>query len=173
MAQDRKQNRQFLFDETQRLTNWLIWTITLGVLFFFVSILLYQVLTGNQFGDKPAPNGVLLGIILLICVPSIFLIRYTKLITRIDNNSIYYGWNIPTDELNEIKFTDIDSCEVITYSFVGYGYRIATKYGTVYNTSGNKGLLIITKSGDKILLGTHKTTELTGTLTKLGVRHNL
>ena len=108
-----------------------------------------------------------------ICVPSILLVRHTKLVTRIDNNSIYYGWNIPTDELNEIKFVDIASCDVIKYSFVGYGYRISAKYGTVYNTSGNEGLQIITKSGDKILVGTHKSAELADALRKMNVRHNL
>jgi hypothetical protein len=173
MAQDINQNRNYSFDESQRLTSWLIWTITLGILFFFVSILLYQMLTGNKFGDKPAPNELLIVVILVICIPSVLLIRYTKLTLRIDKDTIYYGWNIPTKELHKIKFADITSCDIITYGFVGYGYKLTTKYGTVYNTSGDKGLQIITKSGEKILIGTHKTTELADTLVKLGVCHNL
>ena len=173
MARDITQNRQYPFDETQRFTNWLIWTIALGVLISFVSILLYQILTGNKFGDKPAPNGLLIVVIFVICIPSVLLIRYAKLTLRLDNDTIYYGWNIPKSELNKIKFADIASCDIITYGFVGYGYKVTTKYGIVYNTSGDKGLQIITKSGEKILIGTHKTTELTDTLVKLGVCHNL
>jgi hypothetical protein len=173
MAPEVKPNKPYIFEETQRLTNWFIWTIVLGILFLFVSILVYQLLTGKPVGNHPAPNAALMVMILVFCLPSILLIRYAKLSTRIDSDEIHYGWNVPTGELNTIRFSEISSCEVITYGFVGYGYRISGKYGMVYNVSGNKGVQLITASGDKILLGTHKATELAEALPRLGLRHNL
>jgi len=169
MKQDIQQNKPYHFEETQRLNHWLIWTVTLGILFFFVSVLVYQLMSGNQFGDKPAPNGLLICVIFILLIPSVLLLRYAILTVRFDDTTIYYGWNLPTNELNRVNFSEIASCEIITYRFVGYGYRLSLKYGVVYNTSGNKGLWIITKTGEKILLGTHKAAEMAEALNKLGV----
>jgi hypothetical protein len=173
VAQDIEQNKQYHFDESQRLTGWRPWTIPFVMLTFFLTILIYQLLTGDQFGSKPASNGLLLCIILLVFLSSILLIRHAKLTIRIDSKTIYYGWNLPTHDLNKINFSDIESCDVVAFNFVGYGYRLTRKYGVVYSASSNKGLQIITKSGEKILVSTHRTIELADALTKLGVRHNL
>lgn len=173
MAQETEQDRKYHFDETQRLTTWLPWAVMFGVLALILTILFYQLLTGNEFGSKPASNVALIGIIFLVFLPSLLVMRHAKLIVRIDNNSIYYGWNIPTDELNKISFSNIESCDIINYKTAGYGYTVTKKYGIVYSASGDKGLQIISKSGEKILLSTHKIDELADVLTKLDVRHNL
>lgn len=85
---------------------------------------------------------------------------YVRLTTIITDETISFGWNVPINELNEIKLNDIDSCVLIEYEFVGWGYRLTRKYGTVFNVDGNKGLQIITKSGYKVLIGTHHAEEL-------------
>ena len=49
----------------------------------------------------------------------------------------------------------------LDYGFIGgYGIRLWTKYGTVYNTSGKIGLAITLNNGDKFLIGTQKSDEL-------------
>ncbi len=40
------------------------------------------------------------------------------------------------------------------------GIWLFTKYGTVYNTRGNKGLALELKNGKKFLIGTQKMEEL-------------
>lgn len=51
--------------------------------------------------------------------------------------------------------------KVINYGFVGgWGIRLWTKYGTVYNVSGNKGLFIKLKNGKTMVIGTQKSQEL-------------
>ena len=55
------------------------------------------------------------------------------------------------------QWTEIKSAEVINYGFVGgYGIRLWTKFGTIYNTKGNKELAIVFSNGKKILIGTQK-----------------
>lgn len=59
------------------------------------------------------------------------------------------------------KWTDMKKAEVINYGFVGgWGIRLRTKYGTVYNIKGNKGLAIELLNGKKYLIGTQKETEM-------------
>lgn len=50
---------------------------------------------------------------------------------------------------------------LVNYGFVGgWGIRLGTKYGTVYNTKGNKGLFILLNNGKKYCIGTQKEDEL-------------
>ena len=56
---------------------------------------------------------------------------------------------------------EIKSSEVINYGFVGgWGIRIGTRYGTVYNVSGKMGLAIELKNGKKYCVGTQREIEL-------------
>ncbi|MES2565836.1 MAG: hypothetical protein V4565_03155 [Bacteroidota bacterium] len=157
----------FDFEETQHLTNWFAWVLSIGTLSLVLTILIYQIVTGIQVGDHPAPNGALIGFILIFCVPSIVLLKHAKLTIRINKHAIYYGWNLPTSELNKINWEDVHSWEIITYPFLGYGYRLTKKYGIVYNTKGKKGLQLTKKSSEKILLGSLLTEELHEILTKI------
>lgn len=58
-------------------------------------------------------------------------------------------------------WAEIENAEVVNYGFVGgWGVRLGTRYGTVYNVKGNKGLAVQLKSGKKYLIGTQKPEEL-------------
>ena len=61
--------------------------------------------------------------------------------------------------------------EIVNYEFVGgWGIRLWTKYGTVYNTKGDKGLAIELQNGKKFLIGTQKATELSKIIEKVDRR---
>ena len=85
---------------------------------------------------------------------------FSKLSTRIYEDKIEYGWNIPTNDMNILYWSDVKSINMINYSFVGYGYRLSTIYGTVYNAKGDIGIQIIKKNGEQLLIGSNKTDEL-------------
>jgi hypothetical protein len=161
------------FEERQRLTNWLPWTIVLSTLVLTISILIYQLITGDNVGDRPASNLMLILIISVFQIPLILSMLLARLIIRVDNEFLYYGWNLPTNDLNKINIADISTTEIINYKFLSYGYGLTKKYGTVYNASGNQGLLIKKQSGEKILLGTRKAQKLADTLNNLKTRHSL
>jgi len=152
---------KILFIEEQKLRHNMIWLALLFLpMLAMLFLLVFQVYKGTLIGDKPMTN-LSIGI-LLVCygVPVIFITYYVRLTTIISDETILYGWNVPTQELNEIKISDINSCHVIEYKFVGWGYRLSRLYGTIYNVDGNKGLQIITNSGAKVLIGTHHAEEL-------------
>ena len=82
-----------------------------------------------------------------------------KLITRIDDKGIsvyffplvkrHYAWD------------EISSVEMVRYGYVGWGIRISSKFGLVYNTQGREGIFVHLKNGKKFVVGSGKLEELT------------
>ena len=125
-------------------------------LFLYADI--QQIVFGKPFGDKPAPNLVLIVFTLFIS-SIIFLLFRAKLETRINKEGVFFKWVPFQTGYTMYKWSNIDKAEIISYSFVGYGFRL-TPYGTVHTVGGNKGLQLILKSGRKVVIGTQKSGEI-------------
>ena len=84
---------------------------------------------------------------------------FMRLKTEIDQNEVRMSF-LPFVK-KRVNWKEIKNIEIVNYGFIGgWGIRLWTKYGTVYNTKGNKGLAIELLSGKKFLIGTQKETEL-------------
>ena len=60
-----------------------------------------------------------------------------------------------------VDWNEVKSIKVIDYGFVGgWGIRLGTTFGTVYNIKGKMGLAIELINGKKFLIGTQKAEEL-------------
>lgn len=86
------------------------------------------------------------------------LFRVMQLKTEITKNSILIHFS-PFFK-RKFNWSDISSSEVVDYGFIGYGIRLGTKYGTVYNTGGKNGLAIVLKNGKKYCIGTQRENEM-------------
>jgi len=151
------------FKEKQKFTQWWLWLFLIGLGLFQVYGLFKQLVKGENFGDKPMSD---IGLIIFTILPFgiIFLFWYLKLETIIDQKEIRIKFTPLVKKT--FRWEDIKSATVLNYKFVGYGIRLFTSYGTVYNTKGNTGLAIELKSGEKILIGTQKGGELTQIIEK-------
>ena len=149
-------NEEILFKEKQRMRQWWIRIPLLFLLTFMFYAVIKQIIFDIPVGEKPAPNWLLLMIFVIIFTFCVLLYMLT-LNTSITKTGIEIRFLPFVNKM--IPWQDINSAEVLKYSFVGYGMRLSLKYGTVYNISGNMGLLLITNRG-KILLGTQKAAEL-------------
>lgn len=156
-----------VFEERQQFRQWWIWLIILMSALPLPTILLVQIIGGQPVGDKPVSTLALIILTLIISVPLIGVFFIARMETRIDLEGIHYGWNIFGISMNHLKWTDISDYSVVEYPFLGYGYRISGKYGTVYNVNGNKGLLVQKKDGSKIMIGTAKPKEMEQALQQL------
>lgn len=141
------------FKEEQHIDQWwlrLILIATLAVLGYAVySFLQNETSSMDHLAFWP---GILIGIAVLTMV------WFWKLTTKIDNYAITVRCPFVNKKVN---WDDIKHLEVLDYGFVGgWGIRIWTKYGIVYNTSGSKGMAIVPKKGKKFLVGTQKEDEL-------------
>jgi hypothetical protein len=130
-------------------------------------ILIYQVTTGHLVGDKPASNITLAALTLLISVPMVFSFYFIKLFTVIDTESIYYGFGMTANNLNEVRLADILEMNVVPYQSNGLGMRMSNTFGTIYNTSGGLGLFIVTRQGTKLVIGTKEPEALRAAIEQL------
>jgi hypothetical protein len=156
------------FKEEQKFTQWWLWLILLGMGCMAVYGMYKQFFTSEKFGDKPLPDLGLL-IFSLVIFGLIALIGFIKLKTEIDQNEIRMDF-FPFIK-KRVKWDDIENIEIVHYGFVGgWGIRLGTAYGTVYNTSGSVGLAIKLQDGSKFLIGTQKESELQKIVPKVNER---
>ena len=149
---------QIIFKEEQKFSQWWIWLILIGLGFLPLYGLFKQLIIREQFGDRPMSDAGL--IFLAVVVFSLIVLFWSmRLRTEIDEDEIRMHF-FPFVR-KSIKWTEIKNAKTVNYGFVGgWGIRFWTKYGTVYNTKGNKGLAIELKNGKKFLIGTQRESEL-------------
>lgn len=146
------------FKEEQKFTQWWLWVILVCIGSLPIIGIYKQIIIGQPFGDKPMSDiGLLVFSIFIFLLIGLFLMM--KLTTKIDENLIEMSF-FPFVR-KSIKRNEIKTAKVINYGFVGgWGIRLWTTYGTVFNIKGNKGLAIELLNGEKFLIGTQKENEL-------------
>lgn len=146
------------FKEEQKFTQWWLWLILIGIALIPIFAIYKQLILGEKFGTKPLSDT---GVILFAVIMFLFLLLFyvMGLRTHIDKKEIRHAF-FPFVK-KTTQWSDIKSAEVLDYGFVGgWGIRIWSKYGTVYNVKGSKGLAIELNNGKKFLIGTQKEDEL-------------
>lgn len=146
------------FKEEQKFNQWWLWLILILMGVLPIIGIYKQLILEEKLGDNPMSDiSLLIFSIIMFSLVGLFLIM--KLKTSIDKNGInmYFFPFIK----KSVDWQQIKNVKVVNYGFVGgWGIRLWTKYGTVYNVKGDKGLEIVLKSGKKFLIGTQKETEL-------------
>jgi hypothetical protein len=138
------------FREVQKFTQWWLWLLllSLGI------ILIY-----NQAAN--------LGALVLVVISLLFL--SLRLITEVDKKGIKFRY-FPFLK-REYKWQEIASAQVVDYGFAGgWGIRLFTSYGTIFNVKGSKGLAVELKDGKKFCLGTQRPEELQKLLSTLNLQ---
>lgn len=133
-----------IFKESQKFSQWWLWLLllSLGALLFYMG-------PGN------------LGALILLVISLLFL--FMRLNTRVDTEGIKFNF-FPFVK-RDYRWHEITSAKVVDYGFVGgWGIRLFTSYGTIYNVKGSKGLAVQLKNGKKFCLGTQKPEELKNSL---------
>lgn len=146
------------FIEKQKFTQWWLWLFVLTPL---AGIAIYgavkQLIMGIPVGDNPMPDTMMVFFI-GVCIALIILFATLTLHTEINEQGITMRY-VPFIK-KQIPWSTVFSAEIVKYGFVGYGIRLGTSHGTVYNTNGDKGLAIKLKNGKRFLIGTQRAKEL-------------
>ena len=153
------------FTEIQYFRQLWLWVFLIGFSVFTIFILYKQLILGIPVGDNPMSNvGLIIFTVFWVCFVAMFYFMGLKTEVNKDEIRIHF---MPFTK-RTILWSDVRKSELITYGFVGgWGIRLGTKYGTVYNVKGNKGLALELKSGKKILIGTQKEDEIKAFLNQL------
>lgn len=142
------------FKEKQKFGQWWLWLILLTCLGFLGYQLYQQKVLNEQVGNVPIDSNLLL-VIFVLMLGLVILFGMMKLTTKINQREIKI--HFAPFVKKTLQWKDIESAKVERYGFVGgWGIRIWTKYGTVYNTMGDIGLKILLKNGQKYVIGTQK-----------------
>ena len=146
------------FKEEQKFTQWWLWLILVGTGTLPILGIYKQLIIGEKFGDKPMSDlGLIIFAVFVFSLIAMF--WFVRLKTEIDQNEIRMRF-FPLVK-KRVNWKEIKNAEIVNYGFVGgWGIRLGTQYGTVYNMKGNKGLAIELVNGKKFLIGTQKETEL-------------
>ena len=141
-----------VFTETQKFDRWWVWAILV------LALIPNFIIIGNAINNdiELTAKDVLFHNVIMAVVLVLFIIM--KLKTEVTKSGIKFTY-IPFYK-RTIAWSEIASLQLLKYGFVGYGIRLSFKYGTVYNTKGNKGLSIVLKNGEKLIIGTQKPEEL-------------
>ncbi len=153
------------FKEEQKFTQWWLWILLIGIGILPIYGIYKQLILGEPYGDKPMSNvGLIILAVFIFALLAMF--YFMRLKTEIDKYEIRMHF-FPFVK-KRINWTAIKSAEIIIYGFVGgWGIRLWTKYGTIYNVKGNIGLAIELLNGKKLLIGTQKEVELSEFLKKI------
>lgn len=157
-----------VFEEKQRMRQWWILIITLGVVVFSTYALLHQLITGEGVGTNPPPL-VFMFVVELLMIWLLYFIWRMELHVRIDAAGIHYkfwpffGWR-------HRNWAELKSAEVLQYKplleYGGWGLRLGLK-GWAYNIAGNKGIQLEFRAGGQLLLGTQKPEEAEAVIARL------
>lgn len=141
------------FKETQRFTQWWLWLILLSA-FLLPLILLFQ-----DMEEGTEPNMIVVLVVFIFGIAFLAFFRIMNLQTEIDQQKIFVRYYPILSKT--FLWKDVQSAELLDYGFVGgWGVRYFTKYGTVFNIKGRKGLALVLKNKKKYLIGTQKEQEL-------------
>lgn len=157
------------FEETQRFRQWWLWTL------FIVAIILpfnrdwlkahFTFLHNIHItGPHLVPMLILAAIIVLFLL--------IKLDTRVDETGVYYRFFPIHLKTRQKLWSEIDRAYIRKYrpimEYGGWGLRVGPYgKGGALNISGNIGLQIEYKNGQKLLLGTGKMKELNTVMQEL------
>ena len=145
----------------QRFNQWWLWLL-LAVSSATPIIIMFKEYSNNTVSS----NNLWALIIIFLAIILFAVLRMKTVVTKENIQLTQYPFVWKT-----ISLSDIETMKVINYGFVGgWGIRLWTKYGTVYNVRGNKGLYIRLKNGKQLVIGTQKPQELEKVLELLNTK---
>lgn len=158
-------DKEVLFTERQRFTQWWLWLILLGI----NVRLLFEVGEQSFREGSLSDHVILFGVSILLTLLFISL----KLETQIKSDGIYVRFFPFHISFKHYPWDNISKSYVRQYrplgEYGGWGLRRGFGgKGRALNVSGNMGLQLEFSDEKKLLIGTKKSDELTAALTRIG-----
>lgn len=168
-----------IFTETQKFDQlWirlLLFLTTVPLVGMFAFAIYRQIILGIPFGDKPAPDGVLIGLSIFMVTLAVILnglFMTLRLIVEVTADGLNYRFPPLMQRTRTLRKEEIAEYAIRKYSPVGeyggWGIRWGGgRRGTAYNVKGNMGLQLQLNNGKKILFGTQHPDALLAAIDKM------
>ncbi|PMD99258.1 hypothetical protein BWI97_02330 [Siphonobacter sp. BAB-5405] len=145
--------KELVYQETQKMTQAWIWLPLLAIMAMWVAAMIHVVIGGNDLNGSTISTPALLALG-SIPVSLLMLFYFISLKTVVVGDVLEIQFSPFVTE--RIRPNEVVRTELITYGFIGYGYRFSKQYGTVFNAKGSTGVLIYKNRGEKVLIGTQQ-----------------
>lgn len=152
-----------MFFESQRLLPTLIY----GVVLFLVGLMLWaviqQLILGKPWGNNPTSDGWLVLIVVLVGLLLPAFLLSIRLRTEVTSQALRYQFWPLHIHWREIPVSDIQSAEALQFRPIrdsgGWGIRYG-RHGWYYTVAGDRGVLIVRKSGRSLVIGSRRSMEM-------------
>jgi len=179
-------NEELEFQECQRCNRW--WIILFAMFpgnLIFISLCIFQLVTGKPVGDKPMSDTMLIIVTIVFIVFTVILtviFFYLRLDTVINEDGVYERMFPFQLKFGFTSWDNILDASVIKKKFKGKHRQWSIHHGfreKSFTTSGNMGLQLTLMNNNKILtlinnkkifIGTQKPEEMTEFLDKLNAK---
>lgn len=153
------------FHEVQRFRQPWIWLVVGAAAASTWVAAIYQLLARKPFGNRPAPDWLILVVWLLIGLGLPALLITSTLRVEVREDGIYYRYYPFHRRVHRISCGEIDKAEARTYrpivEYGGWGIRAGWGgNGKAYNVYGNRGVQLELADGRRILFGSQRADEL-------------
>jgi len=143
-----------ILEEKQRLNLTILWLVVLAPVVIVWYGFFTQIIRKKPWGQHPAPDLVLIILVVLFGLGLPWLFLKTCLILQIRPDGFYYRFTPFNLKFRKIPWFEVKKAEAITISAIkdygGYGIRYYRK-GKAYIAQGKKGLKLTLTSGREII----------------------
>ena len=163
-----------IFREVQRFRQLWIYAVVIGLMLLGLWTAVQQLVLGIPFGNNPIADSWLIFLCadLLLLFPLWF--YNIKMVTEVHNDGLEVRFRRLPFAKRHIQFSDIQAAEVRQYNswleYSGWGVRYGFGKRWAFNVSGPKGVQLILKSGQYLLIGSQQADELLAALELKGVK---
>jgi hypothetical protein len=160
------------FREVQRFTQPWLWAVLLFSMVTPLVIMLYglyqQLVLGIPWGNKPVSDAQLilttLGVTVVVLASGV-LLRAMRLEVEVQDDCLFIRF-VPFVR-RQVLWSDLKSLTAREYNplrdYGGWGIRYG-RHGKALNVSGNRGVQLELKNGEKLLIGSQRADELAATM---------
>ncbi len=158
------------YEERQRFNlPWLKYIIIIPVGFVWY-IFYQQLLLDKPWGKKPAPDAIVVMLVILIGILLPVLFSKTELVLQVRVDGFYYRFFPFHRRFHCLLWSEVTRYEKITFSaikdFGGYGIRYA-KGEKVYVFQGNEGVRFYLRNGKRVVFSAARVESLVGAISSV------
>jgi len=167
---------KILYKESQQFRQWwqivFILAATVPSMIICLYALYRQIVMGIPVGNSPAPNGVMVAVLIGLSV-FLWIFFSLKLEVWIDQQGIHYRFFPLILKEKLISKEEILRFEIRKYKplqdYGGWGIRTGflKKWGRAYCVEGNMGLQLYLKNGKKVLFGTQRSQAISHAMNEI------
>ncbi len=151
------------FREVQHFRQPLLWLFLIAFSAFSLFGVAYQVVQGIPFGNRPAPDSVLLLIWLVFGIGFPLFFALLSLTVEVRRSGLYYRFFPLHLSFRRIGWDEADTVEAKEYrpllEFGGWGIRYGGGGRRAYSVGGNRGVEFRLKNGKRVLFGSQRPEE--------------